>query len=130
MKLSKKPPEFNPITTRVIIGLIDLYLREIRLSDALSKLGIELNIDDPNDYDCLDMIRDIMRIPYEWTERCKGRREQYVSDWMLDALSDHTGTGEQFFQYLMKENTAWMPGNITPSHSDIKWVLDTEVPTP
>jgi len=129
MKLSNRPPEFTPITTRVIIGLIDLYLREIRLTDALSKLGIDLNVDAPNDYDGLDMIRDLMRIPYEWTERRKGRREQYVSDWILDALGDHTGTGEQFFQYLMKENTVWMPDNITPSNSDIKWELDTEVPT-
>ncbi len=129
MKLSKQPPEFTPITTRVIIGLIDLYLLEIRLRDALRTLGIDLNVDTPNNYDALDMIRDLMRIPYEWTERRKGRRVQCVSDWILDALGDHTGTGEQFFQYLMKDNTVWMPDNITPSNSDIKWELDAGEPT-
>jgi hypothetical protein len=114
MKLSKKPPKFTAIQKRVVIGLLAMYRRKLQIEDALSDLKVEIIGLEPV-YAEIEMILDIMRIPYEWTERKAGKEEACCADWVIEKIIDHQGTPEEIYTEILAENDVWIPNDITPS---------------
>lgn len=118
MKLSKQPPTFTHIQKRVVLGLLAMYRQKIQLEAALSDFHIEIGAHYPQ-YDEIQMILDILRIPYNWTARKHGKPVSYCSDWIVEKIIDHPGTPEQIYNEILAENEVWMPNDISPSDKQI-----------
>jgi hypothetical protein len=92
-----------------------MYARKLHIENTLSDLQIEI-LGLETDYSELDMILDLMRIPYTWNVRKEGKNEEYCADWVIAKIIDHPGTPEEIYAEILAENDVWIPNDVTPSY--------------
>ena len=105
-KLTVFQPKQTPMQRKVTLGLLAMAIQSNKMQNAMDDLNIQFNCELP--YSPINMAIDLLRIPDEWSETVKGKKEEFCSEWIYAALLEFQGTPEAFLEFLEAKNTVWI----------------------